>query len=611
MSVQATPQRHPTENDIGKSPKSPKSPRSPRSPKTPRKSLTPLTKHAIEMSTTPIRNRLLLTPTKNKQRQVYDPLDDLRLLGRLFNTKSKSKLKPKTIGVGPSSISTSTANIKKFSSPITSNTNLDTYDTREYSDMEMDEEKEITPNVTENSMNNSILNSITNLRPNHQPEGQNILASPTPEMRNVPSFINRDVRSFARIFHDQSSSFNTNLHTTSIMVSDSSGLLEDTLQLTQSQSQSQSQSQPPQPQLHSHQQDLPEPERIPYNDEIPDFGDNNYMGSDFTEDNEVGRYNETFESHADTSNIAIPEAILRDGSGILGMSDDEIEEYNMSLSKLNASDSSEESESIDDDDDDDTEINNMTKDLSLIMQHEQFITKRKTNKRRGNISANGSRITRDARFSNKMIKGLLENLQLGDVIGRSGIDMDLFNELSYKFIDMELAKSIEMSEFTGLKNRIVYTDVIRDGNNDGSGGDFTENEEETMLLYAMHNWDIETVKELEGVLYSNKTMRKRRADYTILKEKQAEKVAEAERIDEIEGRNEQEKEEDEENREPSDNKGGEESSEVEEEEDGNFVDLNNLKSHITVGISEYNNSDDSEGSSDYEIPMAEEESEDE
>lgn len=546
MSAHATPQRRSGENVPTSS------------PRTPRRSLTPLTKHAIQMSTTPIRNRLLLTPTKNKQRQVYDPLEDLRLLGRLFSNKMKSKpgTKPAFKSASPSIAAATTSYRTPSPDPnidITTNTNIN----------ELKEKPVFSPQLS---------------------------ISPPADMMNVPSFINKDVRSFAQIFH-QSSSFGTNIPSSEI--SDSIGDFEDTLKITESQSQSQSQPQSYlQSQTNSH---------TPYNaelksealieDNIPDFGEISY----------TDRYNETFESHADTSNIALPEAILRDGSGILGMSDDELEEYNMSLSKLNESDSeSSEDENSNSDIGSDAgrsrladsgselaDIDDLSRELSLIKQHEQFITRRKRRNRKTNIanSANGRNAPpKEAGFSNKMIKGLLENLQLGDTLG-SGLDASLFNALSYKFIDTELLKTIEMSKGTGLGDRIVHTEVLYDSNENEK----EEDEEESMLLYAMHNWDIETVKELEGVLYSNKAVRKRRADYNSFKRKElAHKEAEEEvEIEQV----------------------SDDPENIDADNNDKVVDLKDLDTHITLGIA--NEFDQMDDSSDYEIPFAEEEEEEE
>ncbi|GAV29431.1 hypothetical protein PMKS-002931 [Pichia membranifaciens] len=419
------------------------------------------------MSTTPIRNRLLLTPTKNKQRQIYDPLDDLRMLGRLFNTKTKSKSRAKSI-------------IKNALPP--------------------------KPTTTTGYKT-----------PSPMPEGDTLALG-----ADIP-------------YNDEA-----------------------------------------QPGYQAR-------------DEIPDFGDNSYTDN----------YNETFESHADTSNIAIPEAILREGSGILGMSDDELEEYNLSLSKLNDSGSASSGDSDSDSgSESDANVNSehtyglvdtdeLSRELSLIRNHEQFITKRKHRRKtdRKGDSANGRRpIAKEAMFSNKMIKGLLENLQLGDTIG-SGLDPSLFNEMAYRFIDMELMKTIEMSDLTGLGDRIVHTEVLYGD----SEKDKDEDEEEGILLYAMHNWDIEAVKELEGVLYSNKAVRKRRADYSSLKRKEL-----------VHKKVEKEVEQNSEEIEPEEAEGA---------EPGDVIDLKDLDTHITLGIADY--SDDLEDSSDYEIPFAEEEEEEE
>ncbi|KAG0671588.1 hypothetical protein C6P40_003994 [Pichia californica] len=600
MSVQATPQRQSTsaetaqttaaENVLisGKSPRSPfRSPRSPHSPKTPKKSLTPLTKYAIQMSTTPIRNRLLLTPTKNKQRHIYDPFEDLKILGKLFNSKSKSRSKSKSKSKSKNLISNKSLILNNNSSPINSILDIDD----NINDNNNNNNNEMNSILTDNNdnddnNNNSMNNSILNL--NNKPSlliSNKLSISPTPEMKNIPSFINKDVRSFAKFVHNQSSSFITNIP--SIDMSDSS-YFDDTVQLTQSQSQSQSQVR-----SQSQSQLQSQIEKIPYNDNNPaefDDGMEDYSNID----NEIGRFNDTtFESHADTSNIAFPEAILRNGSGILGLSDDdddEIDEYNLSLNKLNESDySSNDSENSSDELNDNLELINsndtiINDDLSLIKQREQFITKRKKHKNNNNKNNN---IIKESIFSNKLIKGLFENLQVNQIIGSSEIDNNLFNELSNKFIDIELNKTIKMSEFTGLKDRIVYTDLINNNeinnyeDNNINKAKENEEEEESILLYAMHNWDIESVKELEGVLYSNNAMRKRRANFNLLD--QTIKVKEVERKDD-----------------GNDNENGNDDDDYDD-----YDNLSKLKSHITFGIAE-----DSDNSSDYEIPFEEEEEDD-
>ena len=58
---------------------------------TPRKPTTPLILEAMEDAATPRRNRLLLTPTRNKSKSRYSPKDDLMMLGKLLFAEKTDK----------------------------------------------------------------------------------------------------------------------------------------------------------------------------------------------------------------------------------------------------------------------------------------------------------------------------------------------------------------------------------------------------------------------------------------------------------------------------------------------------------------------------------------
>lgn len=63
-------------------------------PTTPQKPTTQLTLQGLENAVTPLRNRLLLTPTRNTQRKRYDPFHDLRTLADLFQLGTRPDLEP-------------------------------------------------------------------------------------------------------------------------------------------------------------------------------------------------------------------------------------------------------------------------------------------------------------------------------------------------------------------------------------------------------------------------------------------------------------------------------------------------------------------------------------
>ena len=446
MSLNATPQRKmeleqaPSRPMTPRSPRSPHSPYTSRSPHTPRKSLTPLTKHALQMSTTPTRNRLLLTPTKNKQRQIYDPLTDLQILGKLFHAQTSIKKKQKP-------------NPARETSPTAK------------AGLEQDQEI-----VSGNDRTQSTFSSPS------KPQTFAPFSSPTPQIplnSTIPSFVNKDVRNFGRYFGETSSLHNTSSLQNSVEHS-SSMVVDDTLPITQSQSQSQQVQTP---------------------------------------DRDVSRRNTTFESYADTS-IAVPEAILRDGSGILGMSDseddrqegdvsigqqvdgdipalgeypdfadltnEEIEDYKANLSIIQASS---------DESDEDVEAG----DLSLVRDYYEHKETQRKRRRSFNTTHTPQK---PPLFTIRLVKKMFQTLQLPAPMN---LNEDLFNELTNRFIEIELRKSMQMSKENGMNNRIVYTDLLGDDEDD-----------ESILLNAMSECDLETVKIIEGVLYSNLALRKKR-----------------------------------------------------------------------------------------------------
>ncbi|OUT23689.1 hypothetical protein CAS74_000046 [Pichia kudriavzevii] len=428
MSLNATPQRKmeleqaPSRPMTPRSPRSPHSPYTSRSPHTPRKSLTPLTKHALQMSTTPTRNRLLLTPTKNKQRQIYDPLTDLQILGKLFHAQTSIKKKQKP---NPARETSPTAKVG------------------------LEQDQEI---VSGNDRTQSTFSSPS------KPQTFAPFSSPTPQIplnSTIPSFVNKDLAP------------NSVEHSSSMVV-------DDTLPITQSQSQSQQVQTP---------------------------------------DRDVSRRNTTFESYADTS-IAVPEAILRDGSGILGMSDseddrqegdvsigqqvdgdipalgeypdfadltnEEIEDYKANLSIIQASS---------DESDEDVEAG----DLSLVRDYYEHKETQRKRRRSFNTTHTPQK---PPLFTIRLVKKMFQTLQLPAPMN---LNEDLFNELTNRFIEIELRKSMQMSKENGMNNRIVYTDLLGDDEDD-----------ESILLNAMSECDLETVKIIEGVLYSNLALRKKR-----------------------------------------------------------------------------------------------------
>ncbi|TID31363.1 hypothetical protein CANINC_000074 [Pichia inconspicua] len=391
-----------------------KSPRSPHSPRTPRRQLTPLTKRALEMSVTPTRNRLLFTPTRNKQTHVYDPLEDLRLLGRLFyNSKKVQKVREST--------------------PV----------------------QEV-------------------------PIEKHSLDHTSPTVLTVPSFVKKDVRQFAKLVD---SSFTT--ASTSYQLTEDS-LIEDTLPITQSQSQGQQTQQV---------------------DDLPDF-DTPFDASFETTTTTI---------HADTSNVAIPEAILHDRSGIFGelSSDDDLldeeQQYSFNMSIIDAS-SDEEGEN-----------------------------------RQRRVPAR-PRPPRPV-FTNRQVKRACESLQIPE------IPTEVFQMITERFIDVELERSVKLSQAAGLQ-RVVFTEVF----DDNGGG------EDERLVEVLKECDLETVKAVEGVLYGNATLRKKRKNPPVLRE-------------EGEG--------------------------VEEGVSDESVDLSRLDS--TIGLRIGSDGDGSDESSDYEIPLEEEE----
>lgn len=578
MSLEETPQRPTTPTMGTRSPKFSRSPRSPRSPRTPRKSLTPLTRHALQMSTTPIRNRLLLTPTTNKQTHVYDPLDDLVALGKIFYEQSHPKPQPPhetQIELEPQvdiSIDSVPNSLPKLT---TSPPKLATSPTNRL------------------SLNQKTFESIHSI--NNNETSPFINESPTPKISNpVPSFVKKDVRAFARLLNE-SSSFQT--HITSGDSSQSSSFIEDTLPITQSQSQSQSQNNPRSPSL---------PTALA--NDIPDF-----------------TYNTTFESYADTSNVALPEAILRDGSGILGMSEeedendqlqqpydnndltnDELAEYNLSISRIEeSSSSSEDEEGVGRDDAFENYVDGIS-DLSLVREHLEFVTIRKRS-RLGRFKAiNGNNTSRSIpQFSNLLIKNLFRTLRIPP---SNSIDSGLFNKLTNKFLDLEINKSLNMSYHNGMKERIVYTDVFNDNN--------LNLKDEEIMINLINQSDIELVKDFESVLYSNQSLRKRRKkDHKLFNDDNDKSESEslsdnkgAQPLDNIQDdnsssevdngieetsiNNNEEYEED-----SITSKGGDDNV----EDDDDVVDLNKLNTEISLSIQPESDL------SDYEIPVAEEE----
>lgn len=247
---------------------------------------------------------------------MYDPLKDLQLLGRLFHAKSKaSKSKNKSkVKIRNTNTNTNKGQNNTGIKPEQSSLNELTrailsphaQKAEESFDRDPDFPSFVLPNLSSPVRNPPLSSPSHNNRGSPSP-------SPTPianaNSNVIPSFVNRDVRAFARLVH-HSSSFISNrtslgTHIESESQSDTSGFIEDTLPITQSQSQSQSQSQ-------LQRQDINLSETHPDSEsDVPDF--TNY-------------HDTTFESHADTSTVALPEAMLRDGSGILGMSDDDDDE---------------------------------------------------------------------------------------------------------------------------------------------------------------------------------------------------------------------------------------------------------------------------------------------
>ena len=320
------------------------------------------------MSVTPIRNRLLLTPTRNNLNKIYNPIDDLKLLGQLFNIDKKKTETTKIIS--PPKISPPKISPLKVSPP-----------------------KIVSPKV----------------------------------ITNIPSFVNKDVSKFARNY---SSSFNDKLSSDiDIESSEISMVIDDTLPITQSQSQS---------------QQIPE-----YNEPEPEY-----------EEEEIDT---TFEKTVNTSNLALPEAIIRDRSGIYGVSDEE------------------EDEDEDEEEDIPSEISDYEMDIDIdpvpIPSIDNSFTIQPIKPS-----------SKPPQFTNSTIKKLFTSLQIKE----NNIPLELFNELTNKFIDMEIMESIETSENLGFGNRLMIdTDNI-----------------DNIFLEAINECDLEIVRDLESLLYSNKSIRR-------------------------------------------------------------------------------------------------------
>lgn len=206
-------------------------------------------------------------------------------------------------------------------------------------------------------------------------------------------------------------------------------------------------------------------------------------------------------------------------------------------------------------------------DYSLIKLHQRNITTRRSHAvARSRTPTGGS--SHAPKFSLRLMKRMFDTLQLPC---GPGLTEEVFNSLTSRFIDLELAKSAEMSHYAGLGSRIVYSEVLGDGKLD-----------EEILLQAMQDCDLEVLKQLEGVLYSNQALRRRRHDAHLIQQR-----VKGQELPEVLPENGPHK----------------------EDLQDDTVDLHSLDSHIALGIQHQDGVDSS--SSDYEIPLAEEESESE
>ncbi|GMM31506.1 hypothetical protein DAMA08_042510 [Martiniozyma asiatica (nom. inval.)] len=93
--------------------------------------------------TTPIRNRVLLTPTRNREKRRYDPIEDLRVLGELFALVKKKRIELTTTtttsesidesedeAIGRNSISNAQTNESRLS--MASSLNSDIVESKQY-----------------------------------------------------------------------------------------------------------------------------------------------------------------------------------------------------------------------------------------------------------------------------------------------------------------------------------------------------------------------------------------------------------------------------------------------------------------------------------------------
>ncbi|CAI8506216.1 unnamed protein product [Pichia kudriavzevii] len=162
------------------------------------------------------------------------------------------------------------------------------------------------------------------------------------------------------------------------------------------------------------------------------------------------------------------------------LTNEEIEDYKANLSIIQASS---------DESDEDVEAG----DLSLVRDYYEHKETQRKRRRSFNTTHTPQK---PPLFTIRLVKKMFQTLQLPAPMN---LNEDLFNELTNRFIEIELRKSMQMSKENGMNNRIVYTDLLGDDEDD-----------ESILLNAMSECDLETVKIIEGVLYSNLALRKKR-----------------------------------------------------------------------------------------------------